>query len=529
MANKAYFNFIGPVYNLLPTADKDRFGELWEGYEQTFGAMFQKFLEVDANISIQSLTLFSSERWLNYEFTNANRLLRSAEFIATQDISLGLDLTTRFLLHMRIDGTYDFEVNCQGLDPAATTISEIVSKINIGAGFTFASTEFLNTVIKLKSSTQGPLSKIEILPASDPAKDAAALILGTQLVDLPVVTPQFPHAYTIPYERVAGIPFLRRRIREEAADQVKLAQGVDYNVLDRQGIIEFAEEPPETMWAKSTLIDDEAPWNTFGFLMDVYDRNSVLYRQIVQGLWYAFWSGPKPENVRRALYLLFGLPVAQEAGSVISVTPTQITTLGNNNIVRNFDIPSGLSAIVFQGQEVERFQPLVDGISVKDKINSPGFVRDDIGRAGIQRFLLDEASRGVGDTDETKALRLLEEHTFLPQINVDAFISADINLDNVETFLNAIKPLNKTFLFQIIVGIFEDQLDIREEIGLHIDIDVTPNLDSNQTTFIAQGDLDDYETVDNIGLDLDSDTILFGEEVEIEVYDSGGLIDSFIA
>jgi hypothetical protein len=124
---------------------------------------------------------------------------------------------------------------------------------------------------------------------------------------------------------------------------------------------------------------------------------------------------------------------------------------------------------------------------------------------------------------------MLEEYTFLPQISVDAFIYPDINLRNVRLFLDSFKPLNKTYLFQIIVGLFRDLLGLTDRIGVELDIDLTSNLDSNETTFQSQSVLDSYETGDIDALNMDPHGILFEERLEIEVYRGGILIDSFTA
>jgi hypothetical protein len=305
-------------------------------------------------------------------------------------------------------------------------------------------------------------------------------------------------------------------------------EGADYHVLPGS-LVAFKDAPPALLWARKSLFDQENPWNNFGFLMDIYQPNSVRYVDALQGLWFAFWTGPKPDNVRKSLYLLFGLPTAQETATVTALSPTTVETTSAVGLVRTFAIPTGLAATVTLGQAVAKFDPLVTGIVVFDKINRPGFIADEIGRAGIQRFLTDEATRGPGDTDETKALTMLEEYTFLPQIDVNAFINPDINLGNVKTFLDAIKPLNKTYLFQIIAGNFTEELVFGDEAGADPSIDLTENVDSNETTFLLQADLDTYETVDNSGLNLDPNGVLFEETVAIEVYSFGILIDSFLA
>jgi hypothetical protein len=527
MASAQYFNFIAPSTDGLPAADKQRFAELWQGYEQIFASVYQYYVEADLNIAIQDVVIFSTERWLPYTFDSTNTVLKAAQVTGNQDLSQGVNLSVRYLLNFSVNGGAPIEVDLRGANPASTTINEIKSRINVAAGFVFATGILQNAVLQLTSNTQGPSSSIVFLETSVPARNCIEFVLGLLEADLPLSFPQFKYNYTLPYTLVNDVPELRDKIRDESVT-VTLESGTDYAV-NVDGTISFKVPPPASMWAKRTLINNENPWNTFGFLMDIYGPNSPGYLAILQGLWFAFWTGPKPDNVKRSLYLLFGLPTAQEDATVISVTPTTITTRSVDNVERTFPIPTNLVAIVSPGDSVVKFQPLVSGIDVFDKINKPGFIADEIGRAGIQRFLTEEASRGPGDTDETKALRMLEEHAFLPQISVDAFISPNISLGNVKTFLNAIKPLHKAFLFQVIVGTFLDPLEIGESLGIGISMNVTPNLDSNQTTFDQQTDLDNYEMTDDSSLDLDTDVVNFEESVGVEVRSFGTLIDSFQA
>lgn len=529
MANQQYLNFIGNVWDMLPKEDRERMAETWTGYEQVFASVYQKIVENDLNTSIANLQSYTTERWLSYEFKPENLIARPPIYTSTQDLSLGIKLDNNYLLHFRIDGTLDFEIDVRGLNPLSTKIDEIVAKINAAAGFQFARTIFENTIIQLVSRTPAPVGSIEILPVSNPAADATEYILGLQSSDLPQVYPKFPYVYQMPYERVVSIPTFQTAIRNETESLVILDENIDFT-LEVNNLISFKEEPIPFLWAKKTLIDDETPYHNFGFLMDIYQKNTPSYLQVLQGLWYAYWTGPKPRNLQISLYLLFGLPVAPEDGTITRVTSDEIdVTLSRDAAVLTFKIPSELVSIVTLGQAVSKYDPLVNGIDIIDKISKPGFIDEDIGRAGIQRFLLDEATRGPGDTDETKALRMLEEHTFLPQISVESFISPEINLGNVKTFLENIKPLSKTFLFQVIVGNFKEAIDYKEDIGMAIGIDITPNVDSNQTTFADAATLALYETVDNPALNLDSDGVCVQEEVAVEVFSHGVLIDTFIA
>ena len=526
MSSTQYFNFLGTIWDELSEEDRERMGETWQGFEQVIAAVYQQFVEVNLNIAVRDLQAFATERWLNYSFSEDNFVTRPAILTSNQDLSLGLNLTSKYLLAFSIDGGSVIEVNLQGLVPGSTTIDEIVAKINLAAGFDFARAIFENTIVQLISPTEGANSSIEIHPTSIPLANASEFVLGVDVDSLPSRFPKFPYPYSLGYANVASIPEFRDAIRDENVTMT-LVEGTDYEVDRATNTVSFAEVPMPYLWAKRSLVDKETPWNNFGFLMGIYQQNSARYVQVVQGLWFAFWNGPTPENVRRALYLLFGLPVAQEDGVVESATPTLVVTLGDNGVRREFPVPAGLAPDVVTGERVKRLDPLVTGISVFDKVNKPGFVTTEIGRFGIQRFLTENATTGPGDTDETKALTMLEEYTFLPQIAVDAFIYPDIDLANVVRFLDAIKPLNKTYLFQVIVGEFQDPIEFGEDLTMSPDLDLTPSVDWNETTWQTQATLQAYEAAPNEGLDTDPEGVCFNESTEFEVYSFALLIDSF--
>jgi len=528
MSSPFYYQFLNSVWDVIPEQDRERFAELWQGYEQVMGAIYQKYLEVNLNIAVEDLQPWTTERWLPYTFNSSNFVTRPAVVTSSQDLSVGVNLLTRYLLKIRIDGIKTFEVNVQGFDPVTTRINEIVDKINLGAGFTFAKSIFENTIIQLTSRTSGVGSTIEILATSISSANACEFVLGIDPETLPVSYPKFKYPHTIPYTQVVSIPEFRDFIREENVTLI-LSEGTDYEV-DTTGVVSFMAPPIESLWAERTQVDEENPWANYGYLTGIYQKNSERYISVIQGIWFAYWNGPKPINVRRALYLLFGLPTAQEDCIVTLVTATTIATLGTlNGVARTFAIPEGLASEVVVGQTVQKFDPLVTGIMVYDKISYPGFVEQEVGRDGIRRFLTENATLGYGDTDETKAMRMLEEYTFLPQISVESFIYPDINLKNVRIFLDAIRPLNKTYMFQVIVGAFKDLLGVTDHIGVQQSFDLTSNLDYNETTFMDQVTLDNYESVNNDPLNLDPHGILFEDRIEVTVYEAGIESYSFVA
>lgn len=282
------------------------------------------------------------------------------------------------------------------------------------------------------------------------------------------------------------------------------------------------------LWAPDTLVNQETPYNNFGYLMDIYDTNTAAYLKSVKGLWFAFWTGPRPENIRRSLYLLFGLPAASKAGIVSLFSLTSLTLTYDDQTTETFAVPVGLLPVVGLGDRVTTFQPLVSGIEVLDKVNSPGFLEREVGRAGVMPFLTEKASLGTGpDTDETKALKTIEQNAYLPQIDVDAFVSPDIKLSNVKSFLRNIQPKSRTFLFQILVGTFNDEIVMLEHLGQDIAFDATPNMDFNPSLEAQQSDLDDAETNPDTGEILDSEGFTLSDLVDLDVYHGVTLVDTF--
>lgn len=527
MASSHYFEFLGTVWDYLPQEDQERMAEIWKGYEQIFGAEYLRYLETNLNASIAQTRAFSTERWLKYTCNEDNFILRTATLTSTQDLSQGTNLTNRFRLNLSYDDESPIELDLRGAVAESTTIEEIISKINFAFGFKFAKSVVNDALLRLSSPTKGINSKIKIWPTSVESENASEFILGILPEDLPVQYPEYPYTYTLPTSDIHGIQYLQNAIRLDNVSKTYFPE-VDFIIEDKK-YISFKLEPEPILWAENTYIDEETPWFNYGFLLDIYQKNSVRYLDILKGLWFAFWTGPKPLNLKKALYLLFSLPVAPGDGTVTEVTSEKITiVLDDRDRVVVFDIPEGLLASVSVGDRVGTFDPIVTGIDVWDKLNRPGFIRKEIGSIGIQRFLTEGATRGSDpETDESKAINMLEEHTFLPQISVESFITPDINLGNVRIFLDAIKPLAKTYLFQVIVGEFLDELSPNEQINIHWTQTGDYYLDTNPTSFLEEDTLLEYETVDNDGLNLDPHVLSFGESVDVEVRSFNVLIDSF--
>lgn len=303
----------------------------------------------------------------------------------------------------------------------------------------------------------------------------------------------FPHGQRIS-QNIVSIPTLQDLIDEP---NLVLQEGVDYVIA--RGILASraafpmmtigpTEDRRRAMWAERTLVDRETPYRNFGVLIDFYRANSTAYKQALQGLWYTFWTGSTPENLRRGLHILLGLPYARSAGAVVSLVPPTAGASGTVQIqdargqVLSYTLPSALEPTVGLGQSVGRFAPLCTGVTIIDRNSEPGFVANRLGRAGIARFLTSKASRGPGDTDETKALQLLEHHLFVPQILTDALTSL-INVQELLTFLVNMKPKWTELVFSFLIETEERvSLDAADEtIDAAVTIDASTTVGSNES------------------------------------------------
>jgi hypothetical protein len=74
------------------------------------------------------------------------------------------------------------------------------------------------------------------------------------------------------------------------------------------------------LWAEETIADQQALYENFGFPIQVQQENSQEYKNVLQGLWYAYWNGPSVDNIVRGLNLVFDLPYAPQDGVISDIT-----------------------------------------------------------------------------------------------------------------------------------------------------------------------------------------------------------------
>lgn len=152
--------------------------------------------------------------------------------------------------------------------------------------------------------------------------------------------------------------------------------------------------PPERLWAEYTYVDNsDVIEANFGLAANLsaddlkQDNADIDYLSAVRGLWYTFFKGPKPYNLRIGAQIFLGLPFAEEAGTIEEIRTDFSSTFGrilvrdtaNTEIVRSYRFPSFLLLEVNQttsvpyvvGDSVDQFAPLVKGVEYVDWVTDP--------------------------------------------------------------------------------------------------------------------------------------------------------------
>ena len=428
----------------------------------------------DGRILLEDLT---TVRYQHEEYTQGldydlNELTAKISRLSSTDISDGATVA----VHYTYNGTATLPMSSSsGSVNGATLIDETKD---------FSTLLPNRTLIVLSGSNAGTYTVNAVVSATE--LQIAGVFPSVQTSAVVYQLNAFPHGIKVT-KATASIPHMQNLVDSPTSVMV---ENVDYEVVG--GILSVRSAfplatigPTETrerqMWAETTKLDKETPYRNFGVLIDFYRTNSEEYKLALQGLWYAFWTGSTPGNLMRGLHILLGLPYARKAGTVtrVDTTAAAIDITDPRGQVITYSIPIGLVPVVDRFDEVDRFAKLTNGVEIIDKNNSPGFVELRLGRNGIQRFLTDNASTGAGNTDETKALVLLEAHLFIAQVLTEV-IAARVNVDELVTFLDNMKPNHTEHVFAFAVT--EDEgVSISEETPTpSIAIDLTTTVGNNQ-------------------------------------------------
>jgi hypothetical protein len=241
---------------------------------------------------------------------------------------------------------------------------------------------------------------------------------------------------------VLELPSGRYRLYQViSATRLELESEALASATGMQWTIRSLDDPPQYLWAETTHVDNRPTIEAnFGRLVgfkveDLATRTDDLdYLSAVRGLWYTYWFGPTPYNLKVGSQILLGLPFAEQSGTIVDIqspfNATQsrilIRDVSNTSIVRSYFWPTDLSietnpttGVAYTlGDTVEQFAPLCQGVEVEDWVSDEDWFT---------------TYAGSGDFFEPWKI-----HTFGVVVNAEAF---DItNLEFVVSYILRIKP-----------------------------------------------------------------------------------------
>jgi hypothetical protein len=219
---------------------------------------------------------------------------------------------------------------------------------------------------------------------------------------------------------------------------------------------------PELLFAELTFLDNEPTIEAnFGKLVgleieDFGNRSDDLdYLSAVRGLWYTYWFGPRPYNLRVGSQILLGLPFAEQAGTIIDYAKYYDSTRSrilirnsdNTSLVRSYFFPSALDietnpatgAPYALGDVVERFAPLCTGVEVTDYVEDPDWFAAFIGSGNFYE--------------------VWKTHMF--GVFVDSEIFSITNLEFVMSYILKIKP-KYTYPWFVVLHDETDNIDVAD-------------------------------------------------------------------
>jgi len=256
------------------------------------------------------------------------------------------------------------------------------------------------------------------------------------------------------------LPALQEHIVIED-DEATLRRNVDYFLEEYRGAsaVRFlsgnspdvweGEIPPDRLWAEYSFIDNspviEANFGgPAGLTLDDLAGlpGNVDYLSAVRGIWYAFFNGPRPDNIRTGAQIFLGLPFAEETGVVEEIrtdfSPTNgrilVRDAANTEIVRAYTYPASLDLEINPitgeryavGDLVSQFAPIVKGVEIVDYVKDPKWFK-----GVIQQGVFAEVQK---------------YHTFSVRVNSDVFDLSALLL--VRDFVITLRP---TYTYPVIV------------------------------------------------------------------------------
>jgi hypothetical protein len=87
-----------------------------------------------------------------------------------------------------------------------------------------------------------------------------------------------------------------------------------------------------SFWAPDVLVDRFHLYNTFGYLINRYERSSEEYRTLIRGIFQLFMLGPTLERMESAINTVAGLPVIRDDGEILVAYENDALDSGSDGV-----------------------------------------------------------------------------------------------------------------------------------------------------------------------------------------------------
>jgi hypothetical protein len=242
-----------------------------------------------------------------------------------------------------------------------------------------------------------------------------------------------------------------------------------WTTFNEDGTSSVDPHAPPVLWAEVTYIDNRPVIESnFGkavdFTLDDLAQlpKTVDYLSAVQGLWYAYFQGPRIGLLRSGAQILLGLPFAEEQGTIIELRTDFSPNTGRMLIqdsattatVRSYTFPMGLAIDTNPatgkpytlGDTVEKFATLVSGVELLDYLSAT-------------KWIDNYAFEGAATT-------LQRFFRFLVRVDFGAFNLAAFMF--ARDFILKVKPTYTYPIFSVLVTADDTSIDVTDVVDTKI-------------------------------------------------------------
>jgi hypothetical protein len=118
----------------------------------------------------------------------------------------------------------------------------------------------------------------------------------------------------------------------------------------------------DILWAEDVYRNDTYLIDNFGFPIQLERDNSIEYKNVLQGLHKAYWSGPIIQDTEVGMNLLFDLPTAPVSGKIQEINQLENPELNGTEASQYFDVRDNSRTFAFT----------IDGVFIFAIFGAPG-------------------------------------------------------------------------------------------------------------------------------------------------------------